>query len=626
MRKLLIICFAFSACKHPKVDSMTKMPIDTFRRHMLAKVREYRATDHWDSAGSYLNQLVDTVRKLNNPRLSLDWRLEKILQLNAKKQYDSSTVMMKQVFQLLGSKELNYKDSFNSYMIYLYLLEGQDLKDSALRVANEAYYLAKNDSFRKTSICVELAKWYLQLNDLPNGKKYLEIARAYNGNETEYNNEIATYFAGYYLKTNNIDSAAYYYNLSQNTTGRYIKEPSVIAHSLDNVGSMLVNMGKPQEGLKYQLKGKKIFDSLRIQTSAIYNNLADTYNKLGEFSKAFSYIDSSIHLSASLKEYRDWSTAWATKSEIYFNKMDYKNAYSALDSSYTYYVKEVDSSFKSRARELETQYGVREKDNQIKVLALTNQSNVKIRRQQRTIIIMMIVGILFLVTIGFLFWRRRKTKMLLRENNLKQQLLRVQLSPHFIINSLGILKNLIRVSDGEKATSYLNNFATVLRFKFEDASENSVLFQSEIEGLRAYLDLQSSYWPGLFEYTIKVYDGWEDEDIYILPMLFQPFVENSIIHGFSDINYKGEIKIVIERLSDRLHCIIEDNGKGIRQGNENRKIHSIKINKERVLILAKQTGIPASIQITNKLSDGEQNTGAKIELVVPILFKKMNTV
>lgn len=45
-------------------------------------------------------------------------------------------------------------------------------------------------------------------------------------------------------------------------------------------------------------------------------------------------------------------------------------------------------------------------------------------------------------------------------------------------------------------------------------------------------------------------------------MLLQPFVENSIIHGFGNIDYIGKINIIFENKTDYMEIIIEDNGRG----------------------------------------------------------------
>ena len=72
---------------------------------------------------------------------------------------------------------------------------------------------------------------------------------------------------------------------------------------------------------------------------------------------------------------------------------------------------------------------------------------------------------------------------------------------------------------------------------------NYVQVENELEVLRKYLDLQLLRFPEKFSYNIILEDFEEDEMLFIPSMLIQPFIENSVEHGFFGIKYKGEINI-----------------------------------------------------------------------------------
>jgi tetratricopeptide (TPR) repeat protein len=623
MKKLFIISLAIVACGQPKKGSVTiKGPVDSFRTQMTEKVEDYRDRDLWDSATHYINDLEDTVVKLNNDKLTLYWRLEKAQQLLGDYRFDSASLFMNKALSLLGNTNFNYKDSFNSYSVYVHLLTEQKLYDSALRIGNQAYYLAKNDSPRIVKACVQLAQIYASVNDLSNVRKYALKAWEYRDKAPDWISSIAKLIMHYYYEKDQGDSLMYYLKIYQSLPTTL---PGDVASAYENNGVFYLKQGKLEDAIQNYLKAKTILDSMGIKGSMLLNNLADAYKTIGQYPKALQYIDSSIVSAQEDKNFYNLSLAWQTKSEILFNTKQYKEAYSALDSSYSYYSQETDSSLRKTARELETKYAVQEKDNQINTLALTNVANQRVRNQQRITIIIMIIAIIFLAIIGVLLWRRRQEQMLRRENNLKQQILRAQMEPHFIFNALSVLQNLIRAGVTEKAIGYLNNLAKLMRFNFENASKTFILLESEIEALEAYLNLQMVYHPGLFTYDLKVYNDYEEEEIYIPPMLLQPVVENSIQHGFSQINYKGIIEIKIERRSNTIHCIIQDNGKGFQSVRENKKLHSIEINKERLSILAKQTGEPASFQVTDK-KEAMGQQGVRTEIEIPIKINKADAV
>jgi LytS/YehU family sensor histidine kinase len=207
--------------------------------------------------------------------------------------------------------------------------------------------------------------------------------------------------------------------------------------------------------------------------------------------------------------------------------------------------------------------------------------------------------------------------MVIRETSLKQQLLRAQIEPHFLYNALSFLQSLIRRTETEKAIGYLNSLAKLMRFNFENASKSFVALNSEIEALKNYLHLQNLYHPGKFVYTIDVYEGFEEEELLIPPMLLQPFVENAINHGFSQIDYIGMIRIKVERQPSTLRVTIEDNGRGIRDAVDKNEVHSSAINQERLSILARQTGKPARLSIINKSTVGNEN-GVIVNIEIPI--------
>jgi len=621
--RIFILCLIVVACNQTgKNRAISKGNIDSLTRYMNHKVLRYWSMGLWDSAHNYLNKLEDTVQELKSDRFSLNWNLQKSQQSIIEKRYDSASLFMRNALALLGTRDTNYKDSFNLYIVQQKLFMNEKLYDSALNIGNKAYYLAlRHDSFAVATICLELAKMYAQIDDMPNMMKYAMIGWGFKEKEPELGSDLAHLIMYYYDRNDKLDSAIYFLKQMQSTPGLYSNQPAAIASGYESQGLLLIKKGKLQEGLPYQLEAKKILDSMGVQDSNFYNNLADTYGRLRKFEKAFMYIDSAILLAQETKDYELLSTIWRTKSDLFFKNSMYNKAYSSLDSSYAYYTEEQDSSLRKYGRDLETKYAVREKDNQIKFLAVTNAANLKIRNQQKATIISMIIAAIFLAIIGLLLWRRRQTQMLLRAENLKQQLLRVQMDPHFVFNGLSLLQCLIRDGDSEKAIDYLNNLSRLMRFNFENARENFVLLQSEIDALEAYLNLQEMYKPGLFEYHLKVYKGYEQDEIYIPLMLLQPFVENAILHGFQGIDYRGHLSIIVEKHLHSLHCIVEDNGKGFPPPSNDKRMTSTTINQERLSILEKQTGRSARLAIMDNRSSIHQ-AGTRVEVEIPFLPNK----
>lgn len=626
MKRTLFICAYLSviiiACKQSGKKATQRTHIDSFTRNMNHRVEGYAARGLWDSANYYVNQLADTVQGLNNSRLTFYWKLAKVQLLLADYRFDSATIYLNQASTLLGSNNVNkYKDSFSLYVIHEHLLIARKLYDSALRIGTEVYYLAKrNDSALVSRVCYELAKIYIGLGDLSNMRKYTMEAWNYKDKDPELINSIAQLVMVYYDNVGRVDSAIYYLRILQNTQGIYSNQQNARAALYENTGLLLIKRGKLQEGLLNILKAKSILDSLKIKSAAFYNNLADTYSIMEEYGKAFIYIDSAILIAKEDRDYNTLSLAWRTKSELYFKRLRYREAYGALDSSYSYSTEEADSSLRKHARELETKYAVREKDNTINSLALTNQANLRIRNQQRVIIIVISIAIFLLASVVWLLWRRRHLRTKLREASLQQQLLRTQMQPHFIYNALSVLLGFIRSQDIKKAVKYVTQFGRLLRLSLENASESFVLLKKEIEALESYLSLQAIRLEGRFDWKIEVMEEYLKESIFIPPMILQPFVENAIVHGISQISEKGLIHVTIQKNEHTLYCRIADNGVGMRESLTDpagRSSVSTLITRERLAILGRHTGHPASLTISD--SNGEYDHGVVVSLVIPFI-------
>lgn len=620
MKWIFIFCVALIACKQPNRSKPSKAELDSFVLRMNNKLRnELYGQPTLDPMRDYLAGLQDTVNQLNYDRLTLYWTLHKVQYFNFYHNQDTVNTLLKEAVRLSKSKDVSEKDVLFFYTIYNGILKSEGLVDSALKIANEAHVMARQfDSGSLAQTSLDLARIYQQLDDLPNYRKYIFEAWRQSEKEPELKPIIASGISYYYDRKNDYDSALYF--IKQSETGSIlIMEPQDRADNYANEAYFLLKKGKLKEGFQLQLKAKSLYDSLGIKDESIYFNLSETYGSLKMFGKAIEYLDSARFLAEQSNDYNMIRESWHSKASLYAKIPDYKKASEALDSAYGRYSIEIDSSLRQQARELEVKYSVQEKDRQINTLASTNRANLKIRSQQWTIIITIAVLAAITAFAGILLWRRRRTQMLLRETNLKQQLLRTQMDSHFLFNSLGLLQNLIRMGENEKAIEYSNHLARLMRFSFENASENFVPLKNEVDALESYLHLQQLYHPGLFTYRIELYKGIEEEDLYIPPMLLQPFVENAIHHGFHQVGYVGELTVSIGRKPFTLQCVIEDNGKGIQNMPGAKGVRSTGINQERLSILAKQTGVPAQLLVIDKKLNNE-GSGTRIKIDIP--FKK----
>ena len=88
-----------------------------------------------------------------------------------------------------------------------------------------------------------------------------------------------------------------------------------------------------------------------------------------------------------------------------------------------------------------------------------------------------------------------------------------------------------------------------------------IKLRDELGHVRSYLEIEERRFPDLFDVEFDI-----DEtllDIYMLKIILQPIVENSVRHAFKNIDHKGHIVIKACRADDRVEFSITDNGIGM---------------------------------------------------------------
>jgi len=182
-----------------------------------------------------------------------------------------------------------------------------------------------------------------------------------------------------------------------------------------------------------------------------------------------------------------------------------------------------------------------------------------------------------------------QSKVEKRVSELKLEALKAQLNPHFVFNAFSSIQLYILKQDTKNALEYLSKFAKLIRMTLDNSTRSKIRLSEEVEFLGYYLDLEKKRVANL-DYYIEISDKIEIESTSIPPMLIQPLIENSIMHGIRHLDGEGMIKISFDTTNENmLRCIIEDNGIGRQKAAEiyanQTRTHSSKstlINQERI--------------------------------------------
>ncbi|GAB5399011.1 MAG: hypothetical protein Aureis2KO_05960 [Aureisphaera sp.] len=361
-----------------------------------------------------------------------------------------------------------------------------------------------------------------------------------------------------------------------------------------------------QKGLEIKKRLPEEFDKIPLLATS-YANLAEVCIELNELNSARRYLDTLAQLGihniprrirkSALRYELKWANATNSNLSTLYNHLDTIAKYQEL-------------SYNDKIQnELVELTKANEKEKQILREKLeTEVANANLKTS------LLFVGVLvsLLFSFGLLFYFRRKLKFERNSLQLQQRLLRSQMNPHFTFNTLHAIQNQIK-KEPEKATNYLLKFSRLLRLFLENSMGDYVPLEKEIDSLKKYMDLQQLRSPQQFEYHFHFNNMEEDEFLFIPPMLLQPFIENSIQHGFIGIDHKGRIDIRLDLQGKFIHCTIEDNGIGLTaKNNMEKQSASTQLISD---FLKKLTR--TELQIIDKSETDSQASGTLVRFSIP---------
>ncbi len=243
-----------------------------------------------------------------------------------------------------------------------------------------------------------------------------------------------------------------------------------------------------------------------------------------------------------------------------------------------------------------------------------------------------ILSIVFLFFAVLLYMQSRiakekeKSKLDLKLVELQQRALLTQMNPHFINNCLSSIQQFILSGDKREANNQLSKFANLIRLIVSNSRNNSVSLKQEIEHLQLYLELEQLRFSNKFDFEVNIGPDLNSVSTNVPSMLFQPLVENAVLHAF-DFSKRNNnmIKVHFSKEGNYVRCVVEDNGIGIQASKlRAKKSHSLGIAtkniEERITIMKKSK--PKSAFTYEDLSEGmTKSEGTRAIIVVPILIE-----
>ncbi|MGN7787878.1 sensor histidine kinase [Niabella sp. 22666] len=364
--------------------------------------------------------------------------------------------------------------------------------------------------------------------------------------------------------------------------------------------------------LHYQLL-KSIIDEKKYQAmpasnTAITNLFVDYMNIGGAYVALKNSTGASLHLkkaAALMKAHPEdialgyqiiYKSNLASLNELQGNT---KEALNLLNEVVDLQKSNYETENTQAVTEMNALYQLQAKDRSIVAL----NENMKINQlqlQQNRLWLVIVILVSVLLASGLLFfyynYRQRRAVQEKEKVLLQQQLLRTQMEPHFIFNTLAAVQSFVRLDKKDAAIKYLNRFSRLLRSSLELSRERLVPLSEEIETLENYLNLQQMRFENAFEYDINREQGSDWDAIMIPPMLIQPFVENAILHGIDLNSGEGKVSVDFSVKNEIVEVSITDSGKKPAVVSEaaHRSLSGT-ISRERMSLLGKNAGISTTI-------------------------------
>lgn len=412
-----------------------------------------------------------------------------------------------------------------------------------------------------------------------------------------------------------------------------LNETDLKARLFNNLGTIHYRQSNWKKCLEYfeqayQLQKKSGNETELAQPA---NNVGLTYLMLKNYSKAEQFLTEAYELGCKHHLISSQGIALHYLIETYA----YSNQGEKARKAFLLFEEVLDEMYNhektAKIDELETKYQTEKKEQEIKALQQENELKNQTLLAQRRLILLIVVGVILLIIVGvsYYLWHNDHQKNIRNQLKIKnllteQKLLRSQMNPHFIYNSLNSIQSFISSDDSYNAEKYLARFAKLMRGILENSRADYITLDKEIEVLQLYMELEQLRFNNRFTFSFDIHEKLETDFIAIPPMLIQPFIENAILHGLKT-KHDGHIHVIFKEDNNCLVCVVDDNGIGRKASAETQttKKHqslATTIVTERLETLTQKYGQPAFFTIEDKAdSTNHEPLGTKVTLTLPLI-------
>ena len=394
-----------------------------------------------------------------------------------------------------------------------------------------------------------------------------------------------------------------------------------------NIGLLYLEQKNYNHALKYLEESKKIHLKINAKggLASCFLGISQVYLHQKKYAEALTYVLKGSKIAKELKQPLEQKDAFKILSEIYEKTKNYQKA---LESHKQFKILN-DSIFNKENIEkitrIEYEYKFKQARDSASIrelkLAKTVLATSKDLETSKRKYLWAVIGVLGMsLILGLIiFYQKFKNEKAKTEYALvEQKLLRSQMTPHFIFNSLSVLQGMILNKEESKSVRYLSKFSKLMRINLENSRDKLVMLSQELLAVENYLELQNLE-NASYQYTITIDKKIDVNSFQIPPMLIQPFVENAIEHAFTNQQPTKNIDIYLNYTNKNLVCTIADNGIGINPQKNNDKNFKISlsttITTERLKMLSKDMKVKGWLTVENRQKYNSK--GTLVTMVIP---------
>ncbi|MEP1983716.1 MAG: histidine kinase, partial [Maribacter dokdonensis] len=314
-------------------------------------------------------------------------------------------------------------------------------------------------------------------------------------------------------------------------------------------------------------------------------------------------------------------------SELWIKRDDYQKGMRYY-KDFKKYEERITSSLNLRyVNDMILRYESEMRANQLERLAEENESVRLKLKKNKTMLIIIGISLILLIGILYILYRQSQLNADKKLLTLEQSMLRSQMNPHFLFNSLNSIKLYIINNEKKNAVHYLNKFSKLVRKILEASSQREISLAEELETVELYMNIENIRFSNEINFNVHIKDDIDIHNIKIPSLILQPFLENALWHGLSSKEGAKNIDLEVKKGKNGfIEIVITDNGVG-RDAAERikdskvlkRKSVGIDITKERLANFSRDYENYFHVDIIDKFDDDTNPIGTQIVIYIPTI-------